>query len=263
MTRLSLFVAEAPPWLVIAFWFAVFSAVAVTARWCVKRFASDERRTELAEHSNKLIGALGATFAFLVGFSISISWTNVGDGQRAVEDQAAYAQQLAWSIRSMQDDTMSSTLMADLETYLSALSTQDSYVLARGAGERLPSAQALDTLADAIHAYAFSMEPPGPEASMLVTNVQSLATGEAGIAAISQRQLPLLLAVLLVMSGAAMAAAVGIGAATVRRPYLLLVWCFVSALAMSVAFLLNHPFAGSLAVDFGPVTVVADSLADG
>lgn len=261
MNGLSLLVAEAPSWLVIAFWFAVFSAVAVTARWCVTRLASDERRKELAEHSNKLIGALGATFAFLVGFSISISWTNVGDGQRAVEDQAAYAQQLAWSVRSMQDDTMSGMLMADLEAYLTALATQDADALARGTGESLPSAQSLDTLADAVHSYAFAMQSPGPEASMLVTNVQSLAMGEAGISAISQRQLPLLLAVLLVMSGTAMAAAVGIGAATVRRPYLLLVWCFVSALAMSVAFLLNHPFAGSLSVDFGPVMVVADSLA--
>ncbi len=260
MNSLSLLAAEAPPWLVIAFWFAVFTGVAFAARECVKRIASVERRSELAEHSNKLVGALGATFAFLVGFSISITWTNLGDGQRAVEDQAAYAQQLAWSVRSMQDDTLSGLLMADLGVYLTTLSTQDSDALARGTGQSLPSAESLDTLADTIHSYAFATESPGPEASMLVTNVQSLAAGEAGIAAISQRQLPLLVAILLVMSGTAMAAVVGIGAVGVPRPYLLVVWCFVSALAMSVAFILDHPFAGPLSVNFGPLTAVANSL---
>lgn len=252
--------SEVPPWVVITFWFAVFAGVSFGVRWAVRTWSGPERMEELAEHSHKLVGALAATFAFLVGFAITITWSGVGDGQSAVEDQAAHAQQLAWSLRSMGDQAAADRLLGDLKMYLTVAATEDSDMLARGAGESLPSSSSLDRLAAEVHSYAYSMGEPGPEATMIITNVQDLAMGQASIVALSQRQLPILLAVLLVISGIAMAAVAGIGAATVSRPYLLLVWCFVSALAISVAFILDHPFGGTLAVDFRPIIVVADSL---
>lgn len=251
---------DLPAWLEFLIWFLVFTGVAFGCRWLVMRMTSDERRRELAEHAHKLIGALAATFAFLVGFAITITWSSVSEGQQAVENQAAYAQQLAWSLKAMGDDGMASALEADLRGYLMTAATQDSDMLAQGAGGTLPSSAPLDALAADVHAYSFAMDSQGPEGMMLVSNVQSLAMGEASIIALSQRQLPILLAVLLVISGVAMAAVAGIDAATVSRPYLLLVWCFVSGLAISVAFILDHPFGGALAVDFRPIIVVAESL---
>lgn len=261
MLTLRTLATDLPAWLEFLIWFLVFTGVAFGARWLAMRTTSEERRHELAEHSHKLIGALAATFAFLVGFSITITWSSVSQGQQAVEDQAAYAQQLIWSLRGMQDTSAASTFEADLRAYLMSAATQDSDMLAQGAGGTLPSSTPLNALAADVHAYSFAMEPPGPETTMLVSNVQSLAMGEASIIALSQRQLPILLALLLVISGVAMAAVAGIGAATVSRPYLLLVWCFVSGLAISVAFILDHPFGGTLAVDFRPIIVVAESLA--
>lgn len=249
-----------PPWLVILLWFAVFSAVAFIARWLVMRIGDEKRREELAQHSHKLAGALGATFAFLVGFAITITWSSVGEGQQIVEEQAAHAQQLAWSVNGMREVSVADPLLTSLKAYLEAVAYRDGDVLARGAGDTLPSSEPLAVLADQVHAVAFAPDTSMTESAMLTSNLQGLAMGQASIVALSQRQLPILLALLLVTSGVAMAAVAGIGAATVARPYLLLVWCFVSALAISVAFILDHPFGGALAVDFRPVIVVADSL---
>lgn len=45
----------------------------------------------------ELLGPLGATFALLVGFAITMTWSALSAGQDAVDLQASSAQQVSWS----------------------------------------------------------------------------------------------------------------------------------------------------------------------
>ena len=50
-----------------------------------------ERREQVEEHAGKPPQRLGATFAFLIGFAITITWSAVGaPGEDAVDLQASY-----------------------------------------------------------------------------------------------------------------------------------------------------------------------------
>lgn len=248
------------PWLMILFWFVVFAAFCFGTRYLVIRFADEERQDQLGHAGDKLEGAMAATFAFLVGFAITISWGGIDAGQSAVEMQAARSQQLSWALANMDDQDSVNRMLGELKSYLVTAVNDDPAVLAEGTGESLPSSAKLDAMEDSVHQYAYGMTSTGPEANTIVTSAQNLAMGQGTIIAVSQRALPNLLVILLAVAGCLTAVVMGFGAVRQKRPYLLLAWCFVSALAISVAYLLDYPFGGSIAVDFGPYMTVVDTL---
>ena len=90
-----------PAWLLIALCFGLFAAICAIARYLVRTRTTDERREELADYAGKLLGPLGATFAFLVGFAITMTWSALSAGQDAVDLQASSAQQVSWSSSKM------------------------------------------------------------------------------------------------------------------------------------------------------------------
>jgi sulfite exporter TauE/SafE len=83
-------------------------------------------------------------------------------------------------------------------------------------------------------------------------------TAAALVSAEAQRSLPVLLAVLLLVSGLLLAAITGISNAAVKRPILLPVWCLIPALSIAVI-----PGPGGIAVDLSPLGLVAERLAQG
>lgn len=74
----------------------------------------------------------------------------------------------------------------------------------------------------------------------------------------AQRSLPVLLAVLLLVSGLLLATITGISNAAVKRPILLPVWCLIPALSIAVI-----PGPGGIAADLSPLGLVAERLAKG
>jgi tetrahydromethanopterin S-methyltransferase subunit E len=61
-----------PPVAIAAVLFVVFAAVSALTRRVVRRRFGEEVREELADQANNLLTGVSATFAFFIGFAISV-----------------------------------------------------------------------------------------------------------------------------------------------------------------------------------------------
>lgn len=253
-------VGELPWWLLILLWFAFFAAISVVARRAVSRVRATDRRDELTDYASKTLSPIGATFAFLIGFAATMTWSAMSAGQEAVDSQATSAQQLAWATKSISDERGIATVIGNLDRYLAAAAGQDPAFLARGAVTALPSAQAFDTLQHSVHAVAYSKQTTTPEASAMTMAAAALTAAQAKVSAVAQRSLPPLMIGLLIAAAALLAAAMGASAAEVSRPYLMFGWAFVSAIALSLVLTLDVPFRGAIKVNMAPLVDVSNAL---
>ncbi|CAN5731614.1 hypothetical protein BH09ACT7_BH09ACT7_12580 [soil metagenome] len=249
-----------PAWAIALALFLFFSVVALCARSLGRRRGSPERRTELTDEAVRLLTGLAATFAFFVGFAITVTWGAVSAGQSAVEQHASALKQMSWSINSIQDHAESAMLMEKLRDYAIAVANDDAAYLARADTANLPSAVPLDRFEDALHRYAFGPNAPAAEVSSLVREAASVSGSSAELSAVAQRNLPGKLAILLLVTGVLVAGVMGISTVSARYPWLMLVWCLIPALSITVVIALAFPFAAGVGVDLAPLTAVAQQL---
>lgn len=250
-----------PAWVMILVCFIIFAAVCTLSRWLVRRHTTDERREEIADYAGSLISGLAATFAFLVGFAITMTWGAMNAGQDAIDSLAASSQQLSWSSSNIADKAGAAEVNADLTAYLNAFVAGDAEALASGNVPPLPSAEKFDKLQDGVHSVAYRGGDSVPEASGLVTAAAALTAAQSKVTAVAQRALPPLLLVLILLSGALLAIGMGTAAATVERPTLMYGWAFVAALSLTMVLLLDYPFGGDISVNLAPVAQVAQAVA--
>lgn len=251
---------ELPWWMLILLWFAFFAFVSLIARRAVTRVRSTDRRDELTDFAGKTLSPIGATFAFLIGFAATMTWSAMSAGQEAVDSQATSAQQLAWATKSMSDERGVARVIGDLDRYLAAAAEQDPPFLARGQVTTLPSAHAFDTLQHSVHAVAYGKQTTASEATAITSAAAALTAAQAKVSAVAQRSLPPLMIGLLIAAAALLAAAMGASAAEVPRPYLMFGWAFVSAIALSLVLTLDIPFRGAIKVSMAPLVQVSDAL---
>lgn len=240
--------------------FVFFCAIAVAARLLVLWRASTEGGKELAEEAVHLLTGLAATFAFFVGFAINVTWSGVSAGQAAVEQHAAALKQMSWSINAMQDRAESALLTEKLHAYAMAVANDDRADLASGDASDLPSDAALERFSEAVHAYAFKHSTAGPEVSSLLREAAAVSGTSAQVSAVAQRNPPRILVALLMVSGAIVAGVMGITTVASRFPALLVVWCLIPALSITVVIALIYPFARPIGVDLAPINTVAQQL---
>jgi len=242
----------------IAIGFVFFAAISAGCRYALMRLASPERSAQLEEHAGKLLGVFGATFAFLVGFAITITWSAVGAGQDAVDLQASSAQQLSWAAGEIQDKAGAAEVNGNLRTYLDTVVSKDGRALANGDFSALPSADTFDTLQNSVHRVASGNTDP--VASGMVSAAASLTAAQSKVTAVAQRSLPTILIALIVLSGALLATTVGMSALTVKPPYLMYAWAFLAAVSVAVVLMIDFPFSGGVTVNLGPLSVAAASI---
>lgn len=245
-----------PAWALVPALFLFFFAVSLSARALVRGRADGERRDEIAEEATRSLTGIAASFAFFVGFAITMSWGAVSAGQSAIEEQATRAQQLVWIIGNVSDDRASAAMLSELRTYLVTASERDQPALERGDVRDLPSSPSLDSLQEAIHAYAFGPGTSDPEAASLAEAAANLGASVASVAAVAQRSLPPLMGILLLVVATLLATVSGMSSARAHRPLLLPVWCLLPALAISVI-----PGPGGIGIDLSPLLLVADRIA--
>jgi len=253
-------ISELAPWLMIAIGFVFFAAVSAGCRFALARLASPERSAQLEGHADKLLGVFGATFAFLVGFAITITWSGVGAGQDAVDLQASSAQQLSWAASEIQDKAGADEVNGNLRNYLHTVVNKDGPALADGNFSALPSAETFDTLQNSVHRVASGHGNTDPVASGMVSAAASLTAAQSKVTAIAQRSLPTILIALILLSGSLLAATVGMSALTVKWPYLMYAWAFLAAVSLAVVLMIDFPFSGGVTVNLGPLSVAAGSL---
>lgn len=250
-----------PLWLICAVLLVFFVGVSYAARTLIRRRCAGATCEDLADQAGHLITGLAATFAFFVGFAITVTWGAVSAGQSAIEQQAAAIQQMAWKLNNIPDRVTSTALMDDLSAYATMAAGADDEFLVRGDTAALPSAGPLDRFEDALHTYAFGPSAKPQEVSSLVTAATTVGTSSAMVAAVAKRSLPEVLAALLLITGILVAVVMGITTVTSPRPALLFVWCVIPALSITVVIALAFPFAHRIGVNLAPVQTVAGQLA--
>ena len=249
-----------PPWVVIVIGFVFFAAISAGCRFALSRVASPERSAQLEEYAGKLLGVFGATFAFLIGFSITITWSAVSAGQDAVDLQAASAQQLSWATSAIPDQAGATEVNDNLRKYLDTFVNKDGPALADGIFSALPSAEALDTLQNSVYRVASEQRNADPVASGMVSAAASLTAAQSTVTAVAQRSLPTILVALILLSGILLAATVGMSALTVERPFLMYAWAFMAAVSLAVVLMIDFPFGSGIGVNLGPLDVAAGSI---
>ena len=240
---------------------ALFCVVAIASRRLVLWRCDDETREELADQASNLLTGVSATFAFFIGFAISISWGAVTAGQNAVEQQSAAIHQMAWELRNIPDKTASAALMGKLTTYATTAADQDAAFLARGVTTDLPSAAALNDFEDALNAYAGG--PGSARAAALVSGASDVVSSSAAVAAVANRSLPQPLATLLLVVAVLVTIVMGVSTVTKGRTSMMFVyvWCLIPALSLTVVMALAYPFALRSGMTLAPLRAVAHSLA--
>jgi len=244
----------------IAIGFVFFAAISAGCRFALSRVASPERSAELEDYAGKLLSVFGATFAFLVGFAVTITWSAMSAGQDAVDLQASSAQQLSWATSEIQDKAGADEVNRNLRNYLNTVVDKDGPALAAGEFSALPSAESFDTLQNSVHKVAYGGKNTDPEANGMVSAAASLTAAQSKVTAVAQRALPPILIVLIVLSGTLLAVTVGLSALTVKPPYLMYAWAFLAAVSVAVVLMLDFPFSGGITVNLGPLSVAAGSI---
>lgn len=247
-------------------------ALSLIAFFCVVSFAvrrfvlwrcGAEARDELAEQANNLMTGVAATFAFFIGFAISISWGAVSAGQAAVESQATAVHQMGWELRNIPDRSQSDLLMDKLKTYATTVATEDGDFLARGKTTVLPSTAALENFENAVRAYADGPGSAVKGTAGLTPAVSAVVSSAAGVSAVANRAVPRPLVTLLFVVALLVTAVMAMTTVTSGRRSMafVYVWCVIPALSLTVVLALAFPFALRTGLPLAPMRAVATQLA--
>ena len=232
-----------PLWAIMLALLAVFTAVSFAAREFVRRRCGDEAREELGDQAKNLLTGVAATFAFFVGFAITVTWGGVSAAQTAVEQQAAAVTQMSRELGNISDPAQSVALTGQLRTYAQSAATEDDDFLRRGRASELPSTAPLDRFENALYAYAYGPSAPAREVPGLIAAASALETSAAGVSAVANRSLPAPRGALLLFGGALASIVMGITTVAYRRTLLVFVWCLIPAVSIAVVLGLAYPFA--------------------
>jgi hypothetical protein len=252
-----------PPVAIAAVLFVVFAAVSALTRRVVRRRFGEEVREELADQANNLLTGVSATFAFFIGFAISICWGAVTAGQSAVEQHASAIHQMAFELRNIPDAPASAALMDKLKAYARTAADQDDDFLARGDTTALPSAAKLEDFEDAVNAYAYGPGSAVKGTPNLLTTASSMVSSSASVSAVANRALPRPLAALLFIVAVLVTVIMGLTTVTSGRANMIFVyvWCVIPALSLTVVLALAFPFALRSGMTVAPLRAVAGHLA--
>ena len=250
--------------------FLLVFGTAVLARVVLLRHKDPERRAELQTHAEKVLTPVSASLAFLIGFCITITWGGVSAGQSEVEATAAAAREIVWAQQLETPGTSGAISEADsgrltegLVAFLTALGTQDNAAFQNADVEVLPSMVALRAFERDVHRVITAKNVNPVQVSALESASIAMAAAHAEIIAISRRALPPMLTALVILNAVLLGMVMGMSMAGVRRPILMVAWCFVTALAICVVLQLDRPFDGSISVSLEPVSDVAYWISHG
>jgi hypothetical protein len=248
---------NASPWLLVAGCFAFLAAVSGGTRHLVRKanVSADQ-----VDYADGIVGPLGAIFAFLVAFAITMSWSAINAGQTAVDLQASSAQQVAWSTKAIKNKAGATEVIANLRTYLEAAAAEDRSSFSRGDSSNMPSATHYDKLQDSIHSVAYRDGTSIPEATGMVSAAQVMTGARGSLQAVALRSVPTFLLCLIAIAATALSVVMGFVASTVTRPGLMYLWSFVAGLAVAVVLTLSSPFGAGVGIDLAPLADAAISV---
>jgi hypothetical protein len=221
---------------------------------------SAPRKEELASVAGSLMGALGALFAFLTAFVITIEWGQHRDTEKTIGLEADSCVRLAWASESPGCDGVA--IRGDLEEYLGSVLDEEWPVLADGGDRCETTHDRMTTLQMRVRQIAADPDVSLPVSSDLTTAADAVAVARTDRLNGAARDLPTPLFLLAFISGVMLALNAVVLALHVERGYGVAIGGLVVLIAVDLALLvaIASPFSGDLRVEGRPLARVLSDL---
>jgi hypothetical protein len=241
---------------------AWFAAWTVTAYLVLDAVIGAEDQADLGTIAGPLMSALGALFAFLTAFVITIQWGQHREAENTVAREADACVRLAWISQSPGCD--GATIRRDLAMYVRSVLTEEWPALGTGAGCEATH----DRMSELQHRIRGIAADPDVRASVsndLTTTADLIAVTRAERLNSASRDLPTPLFLLSFLSGVVLALNAILLALQVDHAYGLAIGGIVLLVPLDLALLLAIalPFNGDLRVEGDALARVLDNLTGG
>jgi len=256
MTR----VVSLPSWLLVVVGVALCGAIAVGARWSMRRWLGDD--TDRASSvSGPLMPALGALFALLAALALNAESTQLHTASENASLEAAASARLAWAATSPGVHT--AKIQREQLAYLNATRGAE---WGDGNGDGDPQAKrALAALERTVRADASQKTLNSAEANELLAALDGVSVARRQRLAAIEGMLPDLYLIVVLAAGLALVVN-SAGLALSHRPGVAsLTGGLVLVVGLTLALLLavSAPFQGGFIVNGRPVDLVISDLSSG
>jgi hypothetical protein len=244
---------------VLLAWFAIWTVAAYGSLDAVIGAAA---RDDLKTVAGSLMGALGALFAFLTAFVITLEWGQHREAEHTVGMEADACVRLAWISHSPGCDGVA--IRRDLSAYLRSVLDEEWAALRKGAGceathDRMSELQ--------YRARGIAAEPgvPASVAEDLTTAADAIAVTRSERLNAAARDLPTPLFLLAFVSGVVLALNTVVLALELDGAYNLAIAGIWALIPLDLALLLAvaMPFKGDVRVEGHALARVLDNLERG
>ena len=255
--------ASLPVGVLVIGWLAAALAVAAISRVAIRALVPTAERDQVAGIAGPLMPALGATFAVLMALTLSSEAGYLRSANDIVSDEAAQASRLAWAATS--PGVRAAPIHDALADYLRATRAFEWRGSDADNMDDPRTERSIARLERVVRAEASRLELGTPTGTELLAALDGITTTRRARIAASSREVPLLYALTLVASGAALI--VNVGALSFRsgaRTSLLVVGlAVVVGLSLALLFALSAPWDGPLIVSGQPIDAVLHDLHTG
>jgi hypothetical protein len=240
-------------------WFAAWS---VAAYLFLDAVIKGKDQSDLGIIAGSLMGALGALFAFLTAFVITIEWGQHREAERTVGMEADACVRLAWISNSPSCD--GATIRRDLAGYLQSVLDEEWPALQRGAGCEATQDN-MSELQYLLRGIAAQPNVPASVADGLTTAADAIAVTRSERLNAAARDLPTPLFLLAFLSGVVLALNAVVLALHLDHAYSWAIAGIVALVPLDLALLLAiaMPFKGDLHVEGQALDRVLENLRTG
>jgi Protein of unknown function (DUF4239) len=241
-------------------WFAVWT---VAAYLLLDEVIGTQGQADLGTIAGSLMGALGALFAFLTAFVITIEWGQHREAEHTTGMEADACIRLAWVSDSPGCDGVA--IRRDLAAYLQSVLDEEWPTLARHGDGCEETHDRMSALQYRVRHRAAEPDTPASVSADLTTAADAIAVTRSNRLNAAARDLPTPLFLLAFLSGVALALNAVVIALHVDRSYALTIAGIATVIPLDLALLLAiaMPFGGDLQVDAHPLARVLANLEGG
>ena len=240
-------------------WFAVWT---IAAYLVLDAVIGAKAQGDLGIAAGSLMGALGALFAFLTAFVITIEWSQHREAEHTLGMEADACIRLAWITNSPGCD--GAAIRRDLAAYLRSVLDEEWSVLADGAGCEATQDR-MGELQYQVRGTAAQPDVPASVSDDLTSAADAIAVTRSERLNAAAHDLPTPLFLLAFLSGVILALNAIVLALHLGQPYGFAVAGIVAVIPFDLALLLAIalPFRGDLHVEGHSLVRVLDNLSRG
>ena len=245
-----------------AMFLAWFAAWTVAVYLLLDAVIGGKAQGDLGIAAGSLMGALGALFAFLTAFVITIEWSQHREAEHTVGMEADACIRLAWITNS--PGCEGAAIRRDLAAYLCSVLNEEWSVLAEGAGCEATQDR-MGQLQYRVRGIAAEPDVPASVSDDLTSAADAIAVTRSERLNAAAHDLPTPLFLLAFLSGVILALNAIVLALHLGQPYGFAVAGIVAVIPFDLALLLAIalPFRGDLHVEGHSLVRVLDNLSRG